>query len=286
MPLRPISRRAFVVAAGGAAVGIAAAGTDAFAWAPRRVEFNRHDVPVPGLPVPLHGLTIAHLSDIHLYGGIHAAARRTMELVAEAKPDITMITGDLVESQAQLSELAPFLAGCRGSRATVVTMGNWEIQAGVTPAMLGRVCSAASVTLLYNETEVVRVADAALALVGLDDPRAGIPDPERALRGAPHDAVPIWGFHAPGYADQLMKRSYPKPPLMLSGHTHGGQIRPPFLPAITPPASGRFIAGWYLDSFAPLFVSRGIGTSGIRARFRCPPEVGLFTLRLAPPSSI
>jgi len=45
--------------------------------------------------------------------------------------------------------------------------------------------------------------------------------------------------------------------------------------------SGRFVAGWYHDSFAPLYVSRGVGTSGIRARFRCPPEVPLFTLRRA-----
>jgi hypothetical protein len=285
MPPRSLSRRAFLAAAGGAAVGAAAAGTDAFAWAPRRVEFNRHEVPVPGLPLRLQGLTIAHLSDIHLYDGIHAAARRSMALVAEARPDVTVITGDLVEHQRQLAELVPFLAACRGRLATVVTMGNWEIQVGVTPGMLRRACTAASVTLLYNESALVRTGDATLALIGLDDPRAGIPDPERALRNVPDDAVQIWGFHAPGYADQLLHRPYRRPPLMLSGHTHGGQIRPPFLPAITPPASGRFIAGWYRDTFAPLFVSRGIGTSGIRARFRCPPEVGLFTLRPSPPSS-
>jgi len=275
----PVSRRAFIVAAGGAAVGVAAAGADAFTGAPRRVEFSRHDVPVPGLPLPLQGLTIAHLSDIHLYAGIHPAAERAMTLVAAAKPDVTMITGDLVENLRQLTELGQLLAACRGRLATVVTMGNWEIQVGVTPATLARVCSAVSATLLYNETEVVRIADAALALIGLDDPRAGIPDPDRALRGVPGDAIPIWGFHAPGYADQLIGRPYPRSPLVLTGHTHGGQIRPPLLPAITPPASGRFVSGWYRDSFAPMFVSRGIGTSGIRARFRCPPEVGLFTLR-------
>lgn len=279
MPFRPVSRRAFLVAAGGAAVGIAVAGADAFNGATRRVEFNRHDVPVPGLPFPLAGLTIAHLSDIHLYAGIHPAARRTMELVAEAKPDVTMVTGDLIENLGRLSELGPLLAACRGRLATVVTLGNWEIQVGVTPATMAKVCSAAGARLLYNESALVSVGDAALALIGLDDPRAGIPDPDRALRGVPADSIPIWGFHAPGYADQLMGRPYPRPALVLSGHTHGGQIRPPLLPAITPPASGRFVSGWYRDTFAPMFVSRGIGTSGIRARFRCPPEVGLFTFR-------
>lgn len=285
MPVGPLSRRGFLVAAGGAAAGVAALGADAFLWAPRRVEFNRHDVPVAGLPLPLEGLTIAHLSDLHLHDGLHAAARRGMELVAEAKPDVTMITGDLVESEAQLRELRPLLAACRGTRATIVTMGNWEIQAGVTPGMLGRACSAVAARFLYNETEAVRVDDAVLALVGLDDPRAGHPDPERALRGVPGGAIPVWGFHAPGYADRLRQGPYPPPPLMLTGHTHGGQIRPPFLPPVTPRGSGRFVADWYRDSFAPLFVSRGIGTSEIRARLRCPPEVGLFTLRRSPPSS-
>lgn len=279
MLFRPVSRRAFLVAAGGAAVGLAAAGTDAFTGAPRRVELNRHDVPVPGLPRGLEGITIAHVSDIHLYAGIHVAARRAMDLVSSCRPDITMITGDLVENQPQLAELGPLLTACRGRLATVVTMGNWEIQVGVTPGALERICSGAGATLLYNESQVVAVGDAALALVGLDDPRAGIPDPERALREVPEATLAVWGFHAPGYADQLIGRPYPKPALMLSGHTHGGQIRPPLLPAITPPASGRFVSGWYRDTFAPLFVSRGIGTSGIRARFRCPPEVGLFTLR-------
>lgn len=279
MVFRPLSRRAFLVAAGGAAVGVAAVGADAFGGATRRVELNRHEVRVPGLPLALDGVRIAHLSDIHLYAGIHPAARRAMDLVAAAGADITMITGDLVENQRQLTEVGALLSACRGRLATVVTLGNWEIQAGVTPAAMARICSAAGATLLYNETQLVTVGEATMALVGLDDPRAGIPDPDRALRGVPNNAIPVWGFHAPGYADQLLGRPYPRPVLMLSGHTHGGQIRPPLLPAITPPASGRFVSGWYRDTFAPLFVSRGIGTSGIRARFLCPPEVGVFTLR-------
>ncbi len=238
----------------------------------------------PGLPLALHGLTIAHLSDIHLYDGLHEAARRSMQLVGEARPDVTVITGDLVERVMQLVELGPFLQGCRGRFATVVTMGNWEHQVGVSPGLLQATCAAAGAAFLYNEAQVVRVGDGSLALVGLDDPRAGIPDPSRALRDVPADAVQLWGFHAPGYADQLLREPYPRPALTLAGHTHGGQIRPPLLPAITPPASGRFVAGWYRDTFAPMYVSRGIGTSGIRARFRCPPEVVLLTLR--PPASI
>jgi uncharacterized protein len=277
--LRPLSRRAFLLAAGGGAAGLAAIGTDAFAWAPGRVELNRYDVPVLGLPVALHGLTIAHLSDIHFYDGVHDSARQSMELVAEHRPDVTIVTGDLVEKVMQLVEVGPFLDACRGRLATVVTMGNWEHQVGVRPTLLGSICSAEGASFLYNDAELVRVGNATLAVVGLDDLRAGVPDPVRALREVTADAVQLWAFHAPAYADELLHEQFPRPVLMLSGHTHGGQIRPPLLPAITPPASGRFVAGWYRDTFAPMFVSRGIGTSGIRARFRCAPEVALLTLR-------
>ena len=240
---------------------------------------SRYDVPVPGLPPALHGLTIAHLSDLHLYAGLHPAAERVMELTAGLAPEVTIVTGDLVEHTSQLRELPAWLGACRGRLATVVTLGNWEHQVGVTVEAMERTASAAGAALLYNQGLAVERGGARLTIIGLDDARAGAPDPEGALRDALPGTPQVWAFHAPGYADLLRARGWPRPALALAGHTHGGQIRPPLLPPIPPPASGRFVAGWYRDTFAPLYVSRGIGTSGIRARFRCPPEIGVFTLR-------
>lgn len=279
MNFRPLSRRRLLLLAGGAVAGGVGLGADAFAWAPRRVQVTNHDVVVAGLPAALHGLTIAQLSDIHLYEGLHPAAQRAMELVSGIKPDLTVITGDLVERASELASLRPFLSACRGRLATVVTLGNWEYQARVNLADLRRLAESAGAVLLVNEALRVAVGAQELAIAGLDDPRAGIPDPGVALKEVPVGVPAIWAFHAPGYADLPSTRSYPRPILALAGHTHGGQIRPPMLPPITPPASGRFVSGWYRDSFAPFYVSRGIGTSGIRARFRCAPEVSVFTLR-------
>lgn len=279
MSSRPLSRRRLLLLAGGALAGGAGLGADAFAWAPRRVQVSAHDVVVPGLPAELRGLTIAQLSDIHLYEDLHPAAQRAMELVSGLQPDLTVITGDLVEHPSLVEALGPFFRACRGRLGTAVTLGNWEYQAGVDPAALRRVAEANGAELLVNQALRVTVGTRELAVVGLDDARAGVPDPATPLRDLPTGIPAIWAFHAPGYADLLTRQTFPRPMLALSGHTHGGQIRPPFLPPITPPASGRFVAGWYRDTFAPFYVSRGIGTSGIRARFRCPPEVGLFTLR-------
>ena len=276
-----LSRRSFLLAAGGLLAGGTALGADAFGIEPRRVELRREFVPVVGLPSAFDGFTVAHLTDLHIHAGLHPAVRRAMELVADAHPDLTVFTGDLTEHSSQLSELAPVFRATAGSAATIVTMGNWEYAVGITVADMERTASAAGAELLCNRSWLLRRDGATLALAGLDDPRDGAPDPGAALRDVPSDATVAWAFHAPGYADQLRSLSFPPPAFMLAGHTHGGQIRIPFIPPITPQASGRFLEGWYHDTFAPLFVNRGVGTSGIRARFRCPPEVGLFTLRRA-----
>lgn len=274
-----LTRRRFLTAAGVGLAGVAASTTYGFAAEPRHVSLRPQEVPAPGLPPELEGLRIAQVSDVHLYAGMHVAARRTMQLVSEAGPDITLFTGDLCENQSQLSNLEVLITACRGRRATFVVMGNWEYRAGITAMRMARIAEAAGAELLFNQSRVVRVGYATLAVVGLDDPGAGHADPDKALVEVPQDATTVWTFHAPGLADRLSPDRYPRPTFIAAGHTHGGQIRLPPIPALTPPGSGRFVAGWYRDTFAPLYVSRGIGTTGIRARFLCAPEVPLFTLR-------
>jgi len=277
-PVDPMTRRRFLMAAAAGLAGAAAPTTYAFAAEPRHVALSAHDVPVPGLPAPLNGLRIIQISDLHLYAGLHPAARRTVELVAEARPDITLLTGDLCERAGQLGNLATFITACRGRLATLAVMGNWEYAAGISPARLAHTCEGAGAELLFNQARVLEVEEARLAIVGLDDPRVGNASPEAGLRGVPPGATTVWTFHSPGYTDRI-SRELPRPAFIAAGHTHGGQIRLPPIPALTPPGSGRFVAGWYRDTFAPLYVSRGIGTTEIRARFLCPPEIPLFTLR-------
>lgn len=273
------TRRRFLTAAGLGCAGIAGSATYGFAAEPHHVAITPQDVPCPGLPVDLDGLSILQISDVHLYEGIHLAARRTMALVAGLRPDVTLFTGDMCEKQNQLANLQSMIRACRGRLATYLVMGNWEYAAGITAARLGRNAEAAGAELLFNQSRVVRVGSASLGIVGLDDPRAGRADPDQAVASLPAGIPVMWTFHAPGLADRLSPSRYPRPTFIAAGHTHGGQIRLPPIPAVTPPGSGRFVAGWYRDTFAPLYVSRGVGTTDIRARFLCPPEVPLFTLR-------
>lgn len=274
-----ISRRRFLVAAGAGITAVAGSTTYGFAAEPRHVSLTPLDVAVPGLAPALDGLRILQVSDVHLYDGLHAAARRTMALAAEARPDITLLTGDMVEREHQLPTLKPLIEACRGRLATLAVMGNWEYAAGVTPAKLSRAVEQAGAELLFNSARIIRHGEASLALVGLDDPRAGHAEPDKALTEVPTGVPMVWTYHAPGITDRLSPDRYPRPTFIAAGHTHGGQIRFPLVPAVTPPGSGRFVSGWYRDTLAPLYVSRGIGTTAVRARFLCPPEMPLFTLR-------
>jgi predicted MPP superfamily phosphohydrolase len=125
------------------------------------------------------------------------------------------------------------------------------------------------------------VGTAALTVVGIDDPVAGEPDVAAAVREVDAAHPAIWVLHAPGFVDGVPRGRFPQPAAILTGHTHGGQIRLPFYTPYTPTGSGRFVEGWYRDTLAPLYVSRGIGTVAIPARFWCPPELPIFTLRAA-----
>jgi uncharacterized protein len=272
-----ISRRQFLAGAG--ATG-AAIGADAFGYEAHHVVLSRHEVRVRGLPSGLNGLRIAQVSDVH-FPGNQLAARAALEHLGRERPDIVLLTGDMTESAQAMSQVRDFAADARGSLATVALLGNWEYRAGVQGDVARDGYRQAGVDLLVNATKRVDVGGAPLNLVGLDDAVAGQPDLVEARRDALPGATEIWLIHSPIFAEHPPDGVAPRPILLLAGHTHGGQIRIPLLPPVKPVGAGRFLEGWYYDTFAPLYVSRGVGTTGIPARFRCSAELPIFTLRAA-----
>ena len=270
-----MSRRHFAV---GTAALSAAALADAFLIEPTAIDVSRHVVAVPGLPPGLEGVRIACLTDVHLAGGVTPAARAALEVLARERPDVVVLVGDICNAQDDLPLLAAWARQARGTAATFATLGNWEHAAGIDRRKAERAYGAAGVELLYNSAGRVTVRGATLRFVGLDDPVIGRPDPAAALSEVQTSDPVVWVLHAPGYVDGIARDRYPVPAAILAGHTHGGQIRLPFWTPYTPTGSGRFVAGWYRDTFAPLYVSRGIGTIQTRARLFCPPELPIFTL--------
>ena len=272
-----VTRRHFLAATAGA-LGAAALG-DGFLVEPTAIDVTRHDVSIPGLPRALDGVRIACLADVHLHNGVSRAARAALQHLDRERPEIVVLAGDICNRATDLPTLTAWARDARGTVATFATFGNWEHQAQIHRRRAELAYGNAGVELLFNSSARVRVRDASVTIVGLDDPVVGRPDPMAALADVGARGVAVWVLHGPGYVDELPRSITPRPALLVAGHTHGGQVRLPGITPVLPVGSGRFVAGWYRDTLAPLYVSRGIGTVFVPARLFCPPELPVFTLR-------
>ncbi len=239
-----------------------------------RHEFELRELPVriPGLPRALDGYTIAQLSDIH--AGAIVGERELAEglgLVARARPDLVVVTGDLLDFDPDYGPfVARALAGAAGRDGIYAILGNHDYYAGARALLTA--LRAAGVGTLLNEGVRVRAADGGgFALLGVDDlwaaRRGGHgPDLSRAMSDVPGDLPRILLSHQPCTVDLWAGRIA----LQLSGHTHGGQINPGFVPANF---VLRYVAGPYEVGGTMLYVNRGFGTAGPPSRVGAPPEV-------------
>lgn len=246
----------------------AACVVDAFFLEPSWPKLVRVDAELAGLASPV---TVALLADPHTKE-LGRRERRVLALLAREKPDAILIAGDLAHGRARPADVAPFLEGLSAPLGTWVVPGNWDYWRGGPDAGLPEYARAGAGVL---RDDVARLRND-LVLVGLDDTLAGDPDPSAVLALATGGGAVLVLMHEPG----LFPRIAGAAPLALAGHTHGGQGRLPFYGALTtPPGSGEFVDGWYSGKGSRLYVSRGLGTSVVAARFFCRPEVTLFTLR-------
>lgn len=271
------ARRRLLLAGGLAAAGLA---LDACGLEPQEVLATQTTLPVPGLDRAFEGMTLAQVSDVHLPGN-HRAARQALDLIRRAKPDVVVCTGDLVEDRESLGMLTGFVREARGSLATVGIFGNWERRAGIEDAELAEAYRAGGGVMLQDARLVLRQGGGRLGVAGLGDALYRAPSLGPQMLDPDLADADLWLVHCPDYADHLPPALPRVPAALLAGHTHGGQIRLPGWVPYRPIGSGRFLEGWYRDTPAPLYVSRGVGTVEIEARFCCPPEVPIFTLTRA-----
>jgi uncharacterized protein len=239
------------------------------------------EIPVAGLPAPLHGFRIVQISDIHVGPTI---GERYVEAIVEAvnrlKPDVVAITGDLVDGTvAELaSQVAP-LARLAAREGTFFVTGNHEYYSGVDAwlAHLQRL----GIQVLQNRHVVIERGGARLVLAGVSDYGAGHfdashrSDPHAALAGAPAEAaVKVLLAHQPRSAVAAAQAGFD---LQLSGHTHGGQFLPwNFFVKLQQP----FTAGLHVMDQLRIYVSRGTGYWGPPKRLGAPSEI--TEVRLVP----
>jgi uncharacterized protein len=272
-----LSRRQFVTGTLGL-LGAVALG-DGFLVEPTAIQVSRHDLVVPGLGPDLENVRLACVSDVHLDDGVPRAAEAALERLAQERPAVVVLIGDICNHRGDLATLSTWARDARGTHATFATLGNWEHDAGIDRRTAELAYGQVGVELLYNSNARISIGRSALTIVGIDDPVAGEPDLATAVGGVDGADPALWVLHAPGFVDDIPRDRFPRPAAILAGHTHGGQVRLPFYTPYTPWGSGRFVAGWYRDTLAPLYVSRGVGTVMVDARLFCPPEIAMFTLR-------
>ncbi len=285
----PITRRHFLIASACASAGLALYGGEVERhW----IEVTHRDVFLPGLPQAFDGFRVAQLSDIHIDNYTEPfLLRDAVHHINNLNPDAVFLTGDFVTRGLLPGILAIASVWQCGSLLQQLecphryaVLGNHDVL--VNRAAIKEALIESAITVLDNAYLPIERAGARFWLAGVDDPVEGLPVPELAIpqsiRNVPHEPIVLM-CHAPDYVDTLLTLQEGQAvSLMLSGHTHGGQVRVPLVgPMVLPPLGRKYIEGWFRFGDLQLYVNRGLGTVGLPVRFNCPPEITLFTLRSA-----
>jgi len=234
------------------------------------------EVPLSHLPPSLDGFKLVQLSDVHI--GTFARLARMRGMVAKVNglaPDLVVITGDLVDEQAsQLAPVEPILALLRARHGVLAVPGNHDFYAGIDEIV--RRATACGIRFLRNEKVTIA---GALQIYGIDDPagarmRGGRTVAFESVLGPEVREQPsILLYHQPIRYPQLAEMGVG---LVLSGHTHGGQLWPlKYITRLFYP----YVSGLFSIGTSHFYVSRGTGTWGPPMRFGVPPEIVVIRLR-------
>jgi predicted MPP superfamily phosphohydrolase len=279
---RHLTRRSFL-AGSALAAGLAVYSSQI---ARHEISILTRTVQIANLPDAFHGYRVVQISDIHFDEFTEPTfLARVVEQVNTLHPDLLLLTGDFISyGPLPLSFAAQAVFTCADILAKLhcpqrfAVMGNHDTSVGV-PTVI-EALRRASIPTLYNSYVSIERDGARFWLSGVADPGSDHPDLYRAIPAHPEGAPIVLMAHAPDFADDVIV--HPRGhlvDLMLSGHTHGGQVRLPILGPLVLPSWGRkYVEGLYRFGNLQLYVNRGIGTVGMPFRLNCPPEITVFTL--------
>jgi hypothetical protein len=285
-----MDRRNVLTVAGIGALGVLgyAVGVEPYA-----IEVVRLEMCVPRLPPAFDGYTVCQISDLHM--SQMGRRERRLRALLEALPpcDLVVVTGDLVHTPRGIKPFLELAKSCRAGDGVYAVFGNSEHKNGVRPHALARTLDEGGITPLLNSHTLLCRGGATIALAGVDDPVSGLDRMSAALEGITADCCTLLLMHSP---DGIAEAALRGVDVVLSGHTHGGQVSLPFFGApYTHSLLGhRMSSGYYagkklrrIIGIRPgrtqLYVTRGLGVSGLALRFLTRPELTILTLRPGPP---
>jgi predicted MPP superfamily phosphohydrolase len=242
----------------------------------RQLVIERVDIPLKNLRSALEGFKIVQLSDIHLYPYTQLDfVQKAITIANSLQPDLIVLTGDYVLQTAEaIFELAPVLGSLDAKYGVFSILGNHDLWTDAKIVRLG--LEEQRLPLLENQGVDLDVNGEILYLAGVDDGWGGQPDLDAALAKMPTKAQTILLAHEPDLADRFSLDR--RVSVQLSGHSHGGQVRFPFIGApILPYLGQKYDQGLYKVNDMCLYTTRGIGLI-TPVRINCSPEITEFTL--------
>ncbi|MDP4159905.1 MAG: metallophosphoesterase [Bacillota bacterium] len=289
-PTNNISRRKFLTGVGGFLTNhwilssLSLGGAGVFCWAGHdtlALKRENWDLFYPNLPTSLEGKTICQLSDLHLET-LRINPEQIKQTVMTKKPDLLVITGDIISTRTDLDKLRSYLEGLKGTYGNFVVMGNNDYSHFSRTLFKHYLQQFQSIgwTPLLNQAFLLPNLN--LWVIGVDDPATAHDDVDLAYRNVISSQQPapfrLVLAHSTDCLDDVAEYGAD---LLLTGHTHGGQIR---LPGLQPLITNTYLGdhgiyeGYHVINAVPLYINRGLGESVIPLRLNVPPEIAFFTL--------
>jgi predicted MPP superfamily phosphohydrolase len=245
---------------------------------PYLLTVEHHPIYLERLPKKLHGFRIVQLSDIH-----HSSftsreqIQRAVELANNLQPDLIALTGDYISKERQYAApCAELLGQLRAPRGVFAVLGNHDHW--VDAALITDLFRAEGINVLVNQGMRFEHKGAAFWLAGVDDTMVGLEDLSLALAGSRSDEMKLLLAHNPIILRRAARAGVD---LVLSGHTHGGQVSLRSERSASGRPRRRLLKGLARQGSTQIYVSRGLGTVVLPIRYGCPPEVSLLELRSA-----
>lgn len=267
--------------------GLAALGLLLAAWGfliePAMLIVRHANIETAKWPAALPPLRIVAVSDIHA-GAPHVDEAKLDRLVAEVNaqdPDVVVLLGDYVIQNVLLGKpmppetIASHLQGLRAKHGVYAVLGNHDWYQG-GGERVWRSLESAGIRVLENKAAPLPGLNDRVWLAGIADDTTRQPDPRGTFRGIPREAAVVALMHDPAVFPDVPDRAA----LTLAGHTHGGQVAIPFWGALFVPGRSplRYSYGHVAENGNDLYVTSGVGTTGLPVRFAVPPEILVLTV--------
>ncbi|MFH0987320.1 MAG: metallophosphoesterase [Patescibacteria group bacterium] len=251
---------------------------------PFSLQIVRRDLSYSDLPLNLEGLKIMHLSDFHCRS-FTIREKRLVEVITREKPDFIFFTGDFVEKDEWISSCEEILSRIANENPNFFgVFGNHDHGLNTSTEKLESIFEKKGIKILTNESTVIKFKNGRFYLIGIDDPYLDYDNLSSALEDVEKNKFKILLSHSPQiFLEEKELINNNDIDLILSGHTHGGQINIPFITdfflSLWP--SGKYTAGLFEEGKVLIYVNRGIGSFyRLPLRLNAPPEATIITLRL------